>query len=55
MILERVSQSPIEMLWHDLKQAVHVGKTPNVAELKRFWKEKGPKFLFDSLAVIANS
>jgi len=30
---------PIEILWHDLKQAVHTRKPYNVAELKQFCKE----------------
>ncbi len=38
--LEWPSQSPdlnpIEMLWHDLKKAVHARKPSNVAELQQF-------------------
>ena len=32
--------NPIEMLWHDLKQAVHAPKPSNVTELKQFCKEE---------------
>ena len=46
-VLEWPSQSldlnPIEMLWHDLKQAVHAQKPSNVAELKQFYKEEWAK------------
>ncbi|KAF7670306.1 hypothetical protein LDENG_00272020 [Lucifuga dentata] len=46
-VLEWPSQSPdlnpIEMLWHDLKQAVHARKPSNVAELKQFCKEEWAK------------
>ncbi|KAF7640673.1 hypothetical protein LDENG_00023530 [Lucifuga dentata] len=46
-VLEWPSQSPdlnpIEMLWHDLKQAVHACKPSNVAELKQFCKEEWAK------------
>ncbi|KAF7650410.1 hypothetical protein LDENG_00126420 [Lucifuga dentata] len=35
--------NPIEMLWHDLKQAVHARKPSNVAELKQFCKEEWAK------------
>ena len=34
MVLEWPSQSPIEILWHDLKQAVHARCGVAVAELK---------------------
>ncbi|KAK1798040.1 hypothetical protein P4O66_000540 [Electrophorus voltai] len=61
--LEWPSQSPdlnpIEMLWHDLKNAVHAGKPSNVAELQQFCKDEWDKFLHsavkDSLPVIANA
>ncbi len=47
--LEWPSQSPdlnpIEMLWHDLKKAVHARKPSNVAELQQSPKMSGPKFL----------
>lgn len=46
--LERPSQSldfnPIEMLWHNLKHAVHAGKPCRVAELKQSYKKEWPKF-----------
>ena len=42
-VLEWPSQSPIEMLWRDLKHAVHAWKPSNVAELKQFCKEKWAK------------
>ncbi|KAF7650076.1 hypothetical protein LDENG_00131870 [Lucifuga dentata] len=35
--------NPIEMLWHNLKQAVHARKPSNVAELKQFCKEEWAK------------
>lgn len=42
-VLERPSQSldsnPIEMCWHDLKQAFCVLNSSNVAEFKQFYKE----------------
>ncbi|KAI3376068.1 hypothetical protein L3Q82_016607 [Scortum barcoo] len=45
--LEWPSQSPdlnpIEMLWHDLKKAVHAQKPSNVAELQQFCKDKWAK------------
>ena len=31
--------NPIEMLWRDLKKAVHARKPSNVAELEQFCKE----------------
>lgn len=43
-LLEWPSQSPdlnpIEMLWHDLKRAVHTRHPKNIAELKQFCKEE---------------
>lgn len=46
-VLEWPSQSPdlnpIEMLWHDLKKAVHARKPSSVAELKQFCKEEWAK------------
>ena len=46
-VLEWPSQSPdlnpIEMLWRDLKKAVHAQKPSNVAELKQFCKEEWAK------------
>ena len=45
--LEWPSQSPdlnpIEMLWHDLKQAVHARKPSNMVELKQFYKDEWAK------------
>ncbi|KAK1795605.1 hypothetical protein P4O66_001100 [Electrophorus voltai] len=45
--LEWPSQSPdlnpIEMLWHDLKKAVHAHKPSNVAELQQFCKDEWAK------------
>ncbi|KAI3369656.1 hypothetical protein L3Q82_025368, partial [Scortum barcoo] len=32
--------NPIEMLWHDLKKAVHARKPSNVAELQQFCKDE---------------
>lgn len=41
--LEWASQSsdlnPIEMLWHDLKRAIHTRHPKNIAELKQLCKE----------------
>ena len=46
-VLEWPSQSPdlnpIEMLWQDLKQAVHARKPKNVTELKQFCMEEWAK------------
>ena len=36
--------NPIEILWHDLKRAVHTGHPKNIAELKQFCKEEWSKF-----------
>ena len=51
--------NPIDVLWYDLKQAVHARKPSNVAELKQFCKEEWPILLHsdvkDSLHVIANA
>jgi len=41
--LKETYVNPIEMLWHDLKQAVHARKPSNVAELKQFSKEAWAK------------
>ncbi|KAI3357230.1 hypothetical protein L3Q82_015687 [Scortum barcoo] len=63
-VLEWPSQSPdlnpIEMLWSDLKRAVHARRPSNMADLKRFCKEEsGPKSLHsvvkDSSQIIANN
>lgn len=47
--LQRPSQSPdlnlIEMLWHDLKRAIHSSHPKNIAELKEFCKKEHSKFL----------
>lgn len=44
-ILDWLSQSqdlnPIEMLWKELKRAVHDQKPSNVAELTLFWRDVG--------------
>ncbi len=62
--LECPSQSPdlnsIEMLWHDLKKAVHARKPSNMwLKYNNSAKMSGPKFLHntvtDSLQVIANA
>ncbi len=46
-LLEWPSQSPdlnpIEMLWHDLKKAVHARKPSNVAELQQFCQDEWAK------------
>ena len=43
-LLEWPSQSPdlnpIEMMWHDLKRAVHTRHPKNIVELKQFCKEE---------------
>ncbi|KAI4895768.1 hypothetical protein NFI96_024067, partial [Prochilodus magdalenae] len=36
---QRPDLNPIEMLWHDLKKAVHAGKPTDVAELQQFCKD----------------
>ena len=36
--------NPIEMLWHDLKTAVHARKPSSVAELQQFCKDYWAKF-----------
>ena len=43
--IESPDLNPIEMLWHDLKQAVYTKKPYNVAELKQFCKEEWAKLL----------
>jgi hypothetical protein len=35
--------NPIEMLWHDLKRAVHTRNSKNIAERKQFCKEEWSK------------
>uniref|UniRef100_A0AAY4AL84 Tc1-like transposase DDE domain-containing protein n=1 Tax=Denticeps clupeoides TaxID=299321 RepID=A0AAY4AL84_9TELE len=35
--------NPIEMLWHDLKKAVHARKPSNKAELQQFCKDEWAK------------
>ncbi len=35
--------NPIEMLWHDLKKAVHARKSSNVAELQQFCQDERAK------------
>lgn len=46
-VLEWPSQSPdlnpIEMLWHDLKRAIHTRQPKNIAELKQFCEEEWSK------------
>ena len=46
-LLEWPSQSPdlnlIEMLWHDLKRAIHTRHPRNIAELKQFCTEEWSK------------
>jgi transposase len=46
-LLEWPSPSPdlnsIDMLWHDLKRAVHTRHAKNIAELKPFFKEEWSK------------
>jgi transposase len=53
-LLERPSQSPdlnpIEMLWHDLKRAVHTRHPKNIAELNQFCKEEWSKIRPDCYA-----
>ncbi|KAI3376775.1 hypothetical protein L3Q82_000380 [Scortum barcoo] len=53
-LLEWPSQSPdlnpIEMLWHDLKRAIHTRHRKNIAELKQFCKEELSKISPDHCA-----
>ena len=53
-LLEWPSQSPdlnpIDMLWHDLKKAVHTRHLKNIAELKQFCKEEWSKIPPDRCA-----
>ena len=53
-LLEWPSQSPDlslrEMLWHDLKRAVHTRHPKNIAELKEFCKEEWSKIPPDRCA-----
>ena len=53
-LLEWPSQSPdlnsIEMLWHDLKRAVHTRHPKNITELKQFCKEECSKIPHDRCA-----
>ena len=54
-LLEWPSQSPdlnpIEMLWHDLKRAVHTRHPKNIVELKQFRNEEWSKFLLTIVQV----
>ncbi|MGH0158770.1 UNVERIFIED_CONTAM: hypothetical protein FKN15_044380 [Acipenser sinensis] len=58
-VLEWPSQSldlnPIEMLWQDLKQAVHARKPSNVTELKQFCKEDWAKIPQNRCERLTNS
>ena len=53
-LLEWPSQSPdpkvIEMLWHDLKRAIHTRHPRNIAELKQFCTEEWSKIPPDRCA-----
>jgi transposase len=53
-LLEWPSQSPdlnpIEMLWHDLKRAIHTRNPKNIAELKQFCKVEWSKIPPDRCA-----
>ena len=53
-LLEWPNQShdliPIEMLWPDLKRAVHTRHSKNIAELKQFCKEEWSKIPPDRCA-----
>lgn len=53
-LLEWPSQSPdlnpIEMLWHDLKKAIHTRHPKNIAELKQFCKEEWSRITPDRCA-----
>uniref|UniRef100_A0A3B3R2T1 Tc1-like transposase DDE domain-containing protein n=1 Tax=Paramormyrops kingsleyae TaxID=1676925 RepID=A0A3B3R2T1_9TELE len=53
-LLEWPSQSPnlnpIEMLWHDLKRAIHTRHPKNIATLKQFCEEKWSKITPDRCA-----
>ncbi len=40
---QRPDLNPIEMLWHDLKKAVHARKPSNVAELQQFCQDEWVK------------
>ena len=42
--------NPIEMLWHDLKRAVHTRHPKNITELKQFRKEEWSKIPPDCCA-----
>ena len=42
--------NPIEMLWDDLKRAVHTRHPKNIAELKQFCKEEWSKIPNDRCA-----
>ncbi len=39
--------NPIELLWHDLKRAIHTRHPKNTAELELFCKEELRKHSFD--------
>lgn len=53
-LLEWPSQSPdlnpIEMLWHDLKRAIHTRHPKNIATLKKFCEEEWSKITPDRCA-----
>lgn len=53
-LLEWPSQSPdlnpIEMLWHDLKRAIHTRHPKNIATLKQFCEEEWSKITPDRCA-----
>uniref|UniRef100_A0A8C5M5G4 Tc1-like transposase DDE domain-containing protein n=1 Tax=Leptobrachium leishanense TaxID=445787 RepID=A0A8C5M5G4_9ANUR len=53
-LLEWPSQSPdlnpIEMLWHDLKRAIHTRHPKNIATLKHFCEEEWSKITPDRCA-----
>ena len=40
-----LTSTRFEMLWHDLKRAVHTRHPKNISELKQFCKEEWSKFL----------
>lgn len=54
-LLEWPSQSPdlnpIEMLWNDLKRAIHMRRPKNMTELKQFCRKNGLNFLLNDVQV----
>jgi transposase len=46
--------NPIEMLWHDLKRAVHTTPSQEYCGIYIFVKRNGPKFLLTFAGVIRN-